>query len=164
AFVNTGSSSEYGLKGHPPSEDDALTPNSRYAVGKAAATLYCTQAAVAADAPITTLRLYSVYGPWEDQRRFVAQLVAQGLAGRLQPPPRRAGLAPGGGPGGRHREDSGLAPSQPGAALPLPGAEHGLSQLVLGQAEEALQVGLAAGDGGRHGGNRAADHPAAKAS
>src|SRR5437588_1238611 len=66
AFVNTGSSSEYGLKDHPPSEDEAPAPNSRYAVGKAAATLYCTQAAMAAGAPITTLRLYSVYGPWED--------------------------------------------------------------------------------------------------
>jgi dolichol-phosphate mannosyltransferase len=85
AFVNTGSSSEYGLKDHPPSEDEAPAPNSRYAVGKAAATLYCTQAAMAAGAPITTLRLYSVYGPWEDPRRFIAQLVAQGLAGRLPP-------------------------------------------------------------------------------
>jgi UDP-glucose 4-epimerase len=85
AFVNAGSSSEYGFKDHPPKEDEALAPNSRYAVGKAAATMYCTQAAVAAGAPITTLRLYSVYGPWEDPRRFIAQLVAQGLAGRLPP-------------------------------------------------------------------------------
>src|SRR5207249_3588655 len=85
AFVNTGSSSEYGPKDHPPKEDEALVPNSRYAVAKAAATMYCTQAAIAAGAPITTLRLYSVYGPWEDPRRFVPQLVAQGLTGRLPP-------------------------------------------------------------------------------
>jgi UDP-glucose 4-epimerase len=83
AFVNAGSSSEYGFKDHAPREDEALVPTSRYAVGKAAATMYCTQAAIAAGAPIRTLRLYSVYGPWEDPRRFVAQLAAQGLAGRL---------------------------------------------------------------------------------
>jgi dolichol-phosphate mannosyltransferase len=47
--------------------------------------MYCAQAAVAAGAPVTTLRLYSVYGAWEEPRRFVAQLVAQGLAGRLPP-------------------------------------------------------------------------------
>jgi dolichol-phosphate mannosyltransferase len=83
AFVNAGSSSEYGRKDHPPTEEEALAPNSRYAVGKAAATMYCTQAAVAAGAPVTTLRLYSVYGPWEEPRRFIPQLVARGLAGRL---------------------------------------------------------------------------------
>jgi len=38
AFVNTGSSSEYGLKRHPPREDEWLEPNSHYAVTKAAGT------------------------------------------------------------------------------------------------------------------------------
>ena len=85
AFVNTGSSSEYGFKDHPPREDESLEPNSPYAVAKAAATLYCVQAARASGAPITTLRLYSVYGPWEEPRRFIPQLVARGLDGRLPP-------------------------------------------------------------------------------
>ena len=35
AFVNTGSSSEYGLKERAPTEDDAVEPNSAYAVAKA---------------------------------------------------------------------------------------------------------------------------------
>jgi len=83
AFVNAGSSSEYGIKEHPPREDEAIAPNSPYAVAKAAATLYCSQAARASGAPISTLRLYSVYGPWEEPRRFISQLVARGLEGRL---------------------------------------------------------------------------------
>jgi len=85
AFVNAGSSSEYGFKDHPPREDEVLEPTSTYGVAKAASTLYCVQAARAADAPVTTLRLYSVYGPWEEPRRFIPQLVARGLEGRLPP-------------------------------------------------------------------------------
>ncbi|MGI0130579.1 MAG: NAD-dependent epimerase/dehydratase family protein, partial [Thermoplasmata archaeon] len=85
AFVNTGSSSEYGFKDHAPREDESLHPSSSYAVSKAAATLYCSQAARAANAPVTTVRLYSVYGPWEEPQRFIPQLVARGLEGRLPP-------------------------------------------------------------------------------
>jgi UDP-glucose 4-epimerase len=85
AFVNTGSSSEYGFKDHAPREDEALEPSSTYAVAKAAATLYCSQAARAANAPVATVRLYSVYGPWEEPQRFIPQLVARGLEGRLPP-------------------------------------------------------------------------------
>jgi nucleoside-diphosphate-sugar epimerase len=47
--------------------------------------MYCTQAARASGAPISTLRLYSVYGPWEEPQRFIPQLVARGLEGRLPP-------------------------------------------------------------------------------
>jgi UDP-glucose 4-epimerase len=85
AFINTGSSSEYGLKDHPPSEDEALEPAGPYAVAKAAATQFCVRAAQAAGAPIATLRLYSVYGPWEEPRRFIPQLVARGIEGKLPP-------------------------------------------------------------------------------
>lgn len=85
AFVNTGSSSEYGFKDHAPREEEALEPSSTYAVAKAAATWYCSQAARAANAPVATVRLYSVYGPWEEPQRFIPQLVARGLEGRLPP-------------------------------------------------------------------------------
>lgn len=84
-FVNTGSSSEYGAKDHAPNEDESLEPNSAYAVAKAAATLYCTSVARATGARIATLRLYSAYGPWEEPKRFVPQLVMCGLEGRLPP-------------------------------------------------------------------------------
>lgn len=84
-FVNTGSSSEYGSKDHAAREDEPLEPDSPYAVGKAAATWYCSQSARATGAPIVTLRLYSVYGPYEEPRRFIPQLVARGLEGSLPP-------------------------------------------------------------------------------
>jgi nucleoside-diphosphate-sugar epimerase len=85
AFINTGSSSEYGSKNHAAREDEPLEPDSPYAVGKAAATWYCSQAARATGAPLVTLRLYSVYGPYEEPRRFIPQLVARGLEGSLPP-------------------------------------------------------------------------------
>jgi len=83
ALVNTGSSSEYGFKDHAPGEDESLEPNSVYGVAKAAATLLCSVAAQLHGVPVTTLRLYSVYGPYEEPGRFVPALVAAALDGRL---------------------------------------------------------------------------------
>lgn len=85
AFVNTGSSSEYGFKDHAPAEDEALEPNSHYAVTKASATLFCRYTARARKAHITTLRLYSVYGPYEEPTRLVPRLITRGLRGELPP-------------------------------------------------------------------------------
>lgn len=85
AFVNTGSSSEYGFADHAPSEDGPIAPNSLYAVTKAAATLYCQHIARRDGRRIVTLRLYSAYGPWEEPTRLVPQLVLEGLEGRLPP-------------------------------------------------------------------------------
>jgi dolichol-phosphate mannosyltransferase len=79
--VHAGSSSEYGPKDHAPGEDEPLAPDSVYGVGKAAATMLCRTAPV----PTVTLRLYSVYGPWEDPRRFVPTLVEHALRGELPP-------------------------------------------------------------------------------
>ena len=66
AFVNAGSSSEYGLKDHAPAESEPLEPNSHYAVTKAAATLFCRYTAQSQRVHLPTLRLYSVFGPYED--------------------------------------------------------------------------------------------------
>jgi nucleoside-diphosphate-sugar epimerase len=83
SLVNTGSSSEYGVKDHAASESEALEPNSVYAVAKAAATLLCSLAAREHDIVVTTLRLYSVYGPYEEPGRFVPALVLAASSGRL---------------------------------------------------------------------------------
>ena len=85
AFVNIGSSSEYGFKEHAPSEDEVLEPNSDYAVTKASATLYCRSTAIRLQMPITTLRLYSVYGPFEEPKRLIPTLLVRGLEGRWPP-------------------------------------------------------------------------------
>ena len=84
-FVNTGSSSEYGLKDHPPTESEPIEPNSTYAVSKATATMLCRHEAARTGANVCTLRLYSTYGPWEEPKRLVPALAVEGLRGRLPP-------------------------------------------------------------------------------
>jgi nucleoside-diphosphate-sugar epimerase len=84
-LVNTGSSSEYGLKDHAPAETAWLEPNSHYAVTKASATLYCRHAAQRSGLRLPTLRLYSVYGPYEEPTRPIPTLVVRGLRGDLPP-------------------------------------------------------------------------------
>ena len=83
AFVNTGSSSEYGFKDHAPAEDEPLEPTNVYGVAKAAATLLCSAGAREHGLPVTTLRLYSAYGPWEEPGRFVPALAEAALRNTL---------------------------------------------------------------------------------
>ena len=85
AFIHAGSSSEYGFKDHAPTEEERPDPNSTYAVTKAAATMYCRYRAHSAGLPAVTLRLYSVYGALEDERRLIPALLAHGLRGDLPP-------------------------------------------------------------------------------
>jgi len=70
-FVNTGSSSEYGIKAHPMDEGEALEPNGDYGVSKAAATLFCQSEGISKQLPIATLRLFSPFGPWDDPKRLI---------------------------------------------------------------------------------------------
>jgi UDP-glucose 4-epimerase len=84
-FVNTGSSSEYGFKKTAPSETAWLEPNSHYAVTKASASLYCRYTAQSRNVRLYTLRLYSVFGPYEDPRRLMPTLIRAGLRHELPP-------------------------------------------------------------------------------
>ncbi|MBK5229544.1 MAG: NAD-dependent epimerase/dehydratase family protein, partial [Thermoleophilia bacterium] len=84
-LIHAGSSSEYGLKDHPPVENEAIDPNSPYAVTKAAATHLCRHVARTTDVDAVTLRLYSVYGPWEEPNRLMPALVEHCLRGELPP-------------------------------------------------------------------------------
>jgi nucleoside-diphosphate-sugar epimerase len=85
AFVNAGSSSEYGFKDHAPRETEVLEPNSHYAVTKASAALFCSYSARSRNVRIPTLRLYSVYGPYEEPTRLIPTLIRLGLEGKLPP-------------------------------------------------------------------------------
>ena len=85
AFVNTGSSSEYGFKDCAPSETEWLEPNSHYAVTKASASLFCRYTAQSEGVHIPTLRLYSVYGALESPNRLFPKLITLGLKGELPP-------------------------------------------------------------------------------
>jgi dolichol-phosphate mannosyltransferase len=85
AFVNTGTSSEYGFKDHAPGEEESLDPNSHYAVTKSAATMHCRYVARSRDVNVPTLRLYSAYGPYEEPARLMPSIIVRGLAGELPP-------------------------------------------------------------------------------
>ncbi|HSW90169.1 MAG TPA: NAD-dependent epimerase/dehydratase family protein [Patescibacteria group bacterium] len=85
AFINTGSSSEYGYQDHPTKESDWIDPNSHYAVTKAFTTQLCRFESLQNKLPITTLRLYSVYGPYEEPARLMPTLVRAALQQKLPP-------------------------------------------------------------------------------
>lgn len=84
AFVHAGSSSEYGIHPHPCSEQEVLRPITDYGVAKAAASLACLRWA-RRELPAVVLRLYSVYGPWEDPQRLIPCLVRAALSSSLPP-------------------------------------------------------------------------------
>ncbi len=81
-FVNAGSSSEYGFKSAPMREDDLLEPNSYYAVTKATQTHLCRYVARSQQRPLVTLRLFSVYGPYEEPTRLIPTVIRNCFAGR----------------------------------------------------------------------------------
>jgi dolichol-phosphate mannosyltransferase len=85
AFVHAGSSSEYGLNAAAPAEDAARLPNSPYAVSKSAAAELIAYHGRVRGLPCVNLRLYSLYGPYEDSSRLIPALVERGLHGALPP-------------------------------------------------------------------------------
>lgn len=74
-FINTGSSSEYGFKNKPMKENDSCDPVSYYAATKLAATKLCKIFAKTNAKPIVTLRLFSVFGPFEEPTRFIPTIM-----------------------------------------------------------------------------------------
>lgn len=80
-YVHAGSSSEYGDDGAAPREDSALHPNSHYSVSKGAAAGLIRYAGKKLGFPGVNLRLYSIYGPYEDASRLVPTAVLAGLDG-----------------------------------------------------------------------------------
>jgi nucleoside-diphosphate-sugar epimerase len=80
-FVNTGSSSEYGVKTQPMSERDHLEPVNDYGVSKAIAALFCRTVANKRDLSIVTLRLFSPYGSFEDKSRLIPSVIMACLRG-----------------------------------------------------------------------------------
>jgi len=85
AFVQAGSSSEYGFNCSAPSEHAALEPDSDYAVSKVAATQLVRLYAQKYGVPAFVLRLYSVYGPYEDFSRLIPTLLSHAREGLLPP-------------------------------------------------------------------------------
>lgn len=81
-FVHLGSSLEYGSRGRPLLESDDLRPVCFRGAVKAGAALLCRERAAEGSFPVVLLRLFAVYGPWEDPRRLIPVLIracAEGL-------------------------------------------------------------------------------------
>lgn len=74
-FVNTGTSSEYGKKTFARREDDLPEPDSFYAATKSCQTTLCQFLARHENAPVVTLRPFSVYGPYEEPSRLIPRLM-----------------------------------------------------------------------------------------
>lgn len=78
-LIHAGSSSEYGLNSVKPTETAIKNPDSAYSVSKNAASLWLEYLGRAKQFPCANLRLYSVYGPYEDSSRLIPQLVFNGI-------------------------------------------------------------------------------------
>ena len=85
AFVNIGSSDEYGNAVAPQSESQREAPISSYSLGKVAATHFLQMLHRTENFPATTLRLFLPYGPGQDKNRFLPQVILGCLEGRSFP-------------------------------------------------------------------------------
>jgi dolichol-phosphate mannosyltransferase len=85
AYVHAGSSSEYGLNAAGPDEDSPRIPDSHYAASKSAAAEMIAFVGRVRGLPVVNLRLYSVYGPYEDSSRLIPTLALKGLAHQFPP-------------------------------------------------------------------------------
>jgi nucleoside-diphosphate-sugar epimerase len=84
-FVNTGSSSEYGLQKKKMKETDILAPVNDYGVAKAAATLLAQKVAMNSSFSLVTLRLFSPYGYFEQPTRFIPSVIRSAITGEPFP-------------------------------------------------------------------------------
>ncbi len=84
-FVHAGTSSEYGFKDHPADEGEAPEPVTDYAVSKSSATAYCRAMGRNHGLNAVTLRLFSVFGPYEEPRRLIPTLISRGMHNQLPP-------------------------------------------------------------------------------
>ena len=81
-FVNTSSSEEYGNTPAPCREDQRESPLSPYSFSKLSGTHLCQMAVKAFDLPITTLRLFPTYGPFQESDMLIPSAIKTLLAGK----------------------------------------------------------------------------------
>ena len=74
-FINTGTSSEYGIKENAIRETDILEPDNLYGITKAGATMYCQYIAKTLDLPIVNTRLFAAYGYFEEKERLIPSVI-----------------------------------------------------------------------------------------
>jgi UDP-glucose 4-epimerase len=84
-FVLVGGSSEYGPHTEPLREDMEPEPVTTYGGVKAAATRHLLETAEREGLPVTVLRPFSIYGPWEAPGRLVPTAIRAALTGARLP-------------------------------------------------------------------------------
>lgn len=84
-YIHAGTSSEYGTNCTAPKEDEPLHPNSHYAVSKASSNFLIEYFAKYFNVPCINLRLYSIYGKWEEPDRLIPRLIENIRKGKLPP-------------------------------------------------------------------------------
>ncbi len=85
AYIHAGSSSEYGFNCTAPLETDRTEPNSHYAVSKVSGAYTLEFYARVHGLNTLNLRLYSIYGGWEEPDRLIPRLVEEARQGKLPP-------------------------------------------------------------------------------
>ncbi|MBN8702637.1 MAG: NAD-dependent epimerase/dehydratase family protein [Bacteroidetes bacterium] len=84
-YVHAGSSSEYGYNSAAPTEKDEVMPNSHYAVSKVSASYLVQFYSKVHHIPTVNLRLYSIYGDWEEPDRLIPRLIENVRQKKLPP-------------------------------------------------------------------------------
>ena len=85
AFINIGSSDEYGNNPAPQIETEREAPISPYSLAKVAAAHFLQMLYRTEGIPTITLRLFLTYGPGQDNRRFLPQIISGCLKGQSFP-------------------------------------------------------------------------------
>jgi len=84
-YIHAGSSSEYGFNCTAPKETDRVEPNSHYAVSKVSAAYLLEFYARVHGRKTLNLRLYSIYGGWEEPDRLIPRLIEEARRSKLPP-------------------------------------------------------------------------------
>ena len=84
-YIHAGSSSEYGFNCTAPKETDPVEPNSHYAVSKVSAAYTLDYYAKVHGLNTLNLRLYSIYGGWEEPDRLIPRLIEEARQQKLPP-------------------------------------------------------------------------------
>lgn len=84
-YIHAGSSSEYGFNCTAPKETDPVEPNSHYAVSKVSAAYTLEYYAKVNGINTLNLRLYSIYGGWEEPDRLIPRLIEEARKDKLPP-------------------------------------------------------------------------------
>lgn len=74
-IVNIGTSLEYGSKSGPINEKDCERPNTPYGISKLSQTQFAQYFAKNYDLPITTLRIFTSYGKFEEPKHLIGDIM-----------------------------------------------------------------------------------------